>query len=47
MYWFFAHYFGYTSEQTSKIPYDRMVYMMDLEMEFKKQEKKALNGKRI
>ena len=39
MYWFFAHYFGYTPEQTDKIPYDRAIYLMEVEMEAKKLEK--------
>ncbi|MHA1302308.1 MAG: hypothetical protein ACTSPI_01215 [Candidatus Heimdallarchaeaceae archaeon] len=39
MYWFFAHYFGFTPEQTDNLPYDRMAYMKEIELEFKKQNK--------
>ena len=39
MYWFFAHHFGFTPEQVDNLPYDRKVYMTDLEMEYKKQGK--------
>lgn len=38
-YWFFANRFGYTPEQVDNLPYDRMVYFVELERECKKQEK--------
>ncbi len=31
IYWFFARAFGYTPEQVDALPYDRMVYFMELE----------------
>ncbi len=40
MYWFFARAFGYTPEQVDNLPYDRMVYFMELER--KKGEKGIL-----
>ena len=39
MYWFFAHSFGYTPDQVNALPYDRMIYMMELETELEKQKK--------
>jgi len=39
MYWFFAHHFGFTPEQVDNLPYDRMVYMAEMEKEFKLKEK--------
>jgi len=39
MYWFFAHHFGFTPYQVNKLPYDRAVYMIELEKEFKKIER--------
>jgi len=36
MYWFFAHHFKYTQDQVDQIPYDRMVYLIELEQEFNK-----------
>jgi len=33
MYWFFAHCFNFSPEQVDSLPYDRMVYMMELEKE--------------
>lgn len=43
IYWFFANRFGYTSEQVDNLPYDRMVYFIELEQELKKQEKINMN----
>ena len=46
MYWFLAKHFGFTPNQVDEIPYDRMNYMIDLEMEAQKQEKNSMkNGK--
>lgn len=42
MYWFFAHTLGFTPEQVDKLPYDRMVYMFELEK--KAQREKLKNG---
>ena len=42
-YWFFANRFGYTPEQVDNLPYDRMVYFVELEREIKKQEKLNMN----
>jgi len=42
MYWSFAHHFGFTPEQVDRLPYDRMVYFLELETESKKLEKIAL-----
>ena len=39
MYWFLAHYFGFTPQQVDEIPYDRVNYMILLEEEFKKKER--------
>jgi len=33
IYWFFAKNFGYTPEQVNRLPYDRMVYFIELEQE--------------
>lgn len=44
MYWFFAKHFGYTPNQVDELPYDRMVYMTDLEIELKKQEKNSMKN---
>ncbi len=41
MYWFFAHSFGYTPDEVDKLPYDRMVYLSELEKEFKLKEQQA------
>ena len=38
-YWFFANRFKYTPEQVDNLPYDRMVYFLELEKEYKKLEK--------
>ena len=40
MYWFFARNFGFTPEQVDNLPYDRMVYMGELETEAQIKEKK-------
>lgn len=45
MYWFFAYSFGYTPEQVDNLPYDRMVYFIELERERKKIEKMSLDSK--
>jgi len=34
MYWFFAHHFKYTPEQVDRLPFDRMIYFMELEQEW-------------
>ncbi len=45
MYWYFAHYFGFTPEQTDDLPYDRMANLINLENEFRKKEQdKMKNG---
>jgi len=36
MYWFFAHHFGFMPEQVDDLPFDRMVYLMELEQEYQK-----------
>ena len=36
IYWLFANRFGYTPDQVDNLPYDRMVYMKEMEMEYKK-----------
>ncbi len=38
-YWFFAHSFGFTPNQVDEMPYDRMVYLRELEQECKTREK--------
>ena len=40
IYWFFARSFGYTPEQVDNLPYDRMIYFMELET--KKGEKSLI-----
>lgn len=42
IYWFFAHHFNFTPEQVDKLPHDRMVYMVDLEQEVKRQEAQSM-----
>ncbi len=37
-YWFFANKFGYSSEQVDQLPYDRMIYFLELEKEFMKMQ---------
>jgi len=37
-YWFFAHCFGFDQDQVDKMPYDRMVYHLELERELRKRE---------
>ena len=44
MYWYYAHHFGFTPSQVDQLPYDRMVYLIELEQEYKKQEKEKQNG---
>lgn len=46
MYWFFAKHFGWTPNQVDKLPYDRMVYMTELEMEFNKQNQNSMKNGR-
>ena len=47
MYWFFAKHFRFTPNQVDEIPYDRMNYMIDLEMEAQKQEKNSMKNGRL
>jgi len=42
MYWFFAKNFGFEPDMVDKLPYDRVVYMMDLEIESQKQQKNSM-----
>ena len=44
MYCFFAHYFHWTPEQVDKLPYDRLVYILELEKEFQKNDDKRLES---
>jgi len=44
MYCFFAHYFHWTPEQVDRIPYDRMVYILELEKEFQKTDDRRLEN---
>ncbi len=43
-YWFFAHHFGYTPDQVDKLPFDRGIYTIELEQEYKRQEKQAMKN---
>ena len=42
IYWFYAHNFGFTPEQVDNLSFDRMVYFMELEKEFKKIERDSM-----
>jgi len=42
IYWFFANRFGYTPEKVDNLPYDRMVYFMELEKEIIKKENQSV-----
>ena len=42
MYWFFAHYFGFKPDEVDQLPYDRMMYFVELEQEFQKNKNKQL-----
>lgn len=39
-----AHSFGFSPDQVNKMPYDRVVYMLELEKEFKKMESDTLKS---
>ena len=40
-YWYLAHHFGFTPKQVDELPYDRMVYLFELEQEYKKLERET------
>lgn len=42
LYWYFAHHFGFTPNQVDELPFDRMVYLFELEQEYKKLEKDSI-----
>ena len=45
LYGWFAYFFNWTPEQVDKIPYDRLIYLITIHNEMKRQENQ--NGKRI